>query len=175
MLALRRCNARASSLARLYSDQKSLHNQPIIDFLTKCTHTISFAILPRSLLSNPGQQQEESRPDVNSFKITAYKHAIRSVSQVQQPILLGNDISKVCNPTTQHPSPERLFYQLPGIGSSIMTKINEFLYASETLENRRQSPSNSFLIPPHANPKIHSCNKNCKTLEPCGCCKIYQA
>jgi hypothetical protein len=48
-------------------------------------------------LSNPGQLEEETRPDVNSFKITAYKHAIRSVSQFQQPILLGNDISKVCD------------------------------------------------------------------------------
>jgi len=166
MLTFRRCNARASTLTRLYSEQKRLHNQPIIDFLRRCTHTIHSAILPASHLSNPGQQEEETRPDVNSFKITAYKHAIRSVSQVQQPILLANDISKVCTSTLGHLSLERLFSQLPGIGSSIMTKINEFLYASESLENRRESSSNSFLIHPHANPKIHSCNRNCKMLEP---------
>lgn len=48
-----------------------------------------------SLIYCPGQKDEESRSDANSYKITAYKHAIRSVSEVQQPVRLGNDISKV--------------------------------------------------------------------------------
>ena len=91
-----RCNARALTCIRLYSEQKSLHNQPIIDFLRKCTCTCScLESYKADTLS--GQKDEETRPDVNTFKITAYKHAVRSISQVQQPIRIGNDISKVCN------------------------------------------------------------------------------
>ncbi|KAF8967190.1 hypothetical protein BDZ97DRAFT_1903577 [Flammula alnicola] len=95
-LHLIRSNASRLSLLtsrRLYSAIKSRHNQAIVDLLLKC------------------REEEERKPDSNSFKVYAFTHAIDSVLSVDRPIRSGNDV-----------------HALRGIGPGILTRINDYLY-----------------------------------------------
>src|SRR6266540_6731623 len=93
-----RCSAigaRSPINFRLYSEQKSLCNQAIIDFLKRCTFPL-YPMLSSELSICPGQKEEEAMPTANSYKVTTYKRAIRSIQEVQQPIRLGTDVLQVC-------------------------------------------------------------------------------
>ncbi|PPR00469.1 hypothetical protein CVT24_004530 [Panaeolus cyanescens] len=80
---------------RLYSVQKGRPNEDILRLLQRC------------------KDEEESKPDANSFRIVAYVKAMQAVSRVTQPIQAGKEV-----------------LELRGIGPGIMNRIDDYLYAS---------------------------------------------